>query len=96
MNKKLKQKAIHIGEQALPVLFLTLVFVCGVAAGTYLGIITFDQVGNQSINQTLQNKTDVNITKYYDNKTGVCQTPDINQTNVSQLKACVNNQTSVS
>jgi len=54
-------------------------------------IVAFTQIHEPD--QTRHNQTDLNLSKYYDTEKQVCQSPEINYRNKSQLKACVSNQT---
>jgi len=91
MNKKLRQV---INDTATLAVFLTVIIV-GLGSLVYTGSIDLDLDSNQTVNDTV-NESVLNQSKYYDKEDKVCQSPDINDTNASQLKACVTNQTSVS
>jgi len=91
MNKKLRQV---INDTATLAVFLTVIIV-GIGALVYTGSIDLDLDSNQTVNDTV-NESGLNQSEYYDTEDKVCQSPDINDTNASQFKACVTNQTSVS
>jgi len=91
MNTKLSHIGKTAKEQTVPAIFLLAVLV---AAAGLIAYATGDtQDTGSDLNGT--GKPPVNVSKYYDNETGVCQDSDIDMTNASELKQCVSNQTSV-
>jgi len=99
MNIKLIQKVKSVTARPgiAVLLFVIIVGVGAIQFATTDDIYQIDNLtdSNMSDNQTV-NESVLNQSKYYDTEDKVCQSPKINDTNKSQLKQCVSNQTSVS
>lgn len=63
-----------------------------IVLGLGLAVISVDRQTPENQTDTPVNETDVNVSEYYDNETGVCWSPEVNQTNASELEQCVSNQ----
>lgn len=59
------------------------------------GMVALNQESNPEdiTNQTPEGGVDVNVSEYTDNQTESCQSPEINESNASQIEQCVSNQT---
>lgn len=88
MNTKLK----HYVDQATYTTAIISVFALIIAAG-FLSVDYVVSDNTTDINNTV-NESVLNQSKYLDEEDKVCRSPEINQSNVSQLKACIVNQTS--
>jgi len=99
MNTKLIQKVKSVTARpgVAVLLFVIIVGIGVIQFATTDDIYQLDNLldTNMSDNETV-NESVLNQSKYYDTEDKVCRSPEINDTNKSQLKACVSNQTSVS
>ena len=85
MNMQLRSKAKDTSVRKAALLVFALIVL-----GLALVYVSGDTEVN---NNSSHNRTGLNLSKYYDTEKKVCQNPDIDHTNKSQLKACVSNQT---
>jgi len=94
MNIKLKHKLKNVSARP-GVAVLLVVLLIGIGALQY-ATGNFNQPADNVTDANMSdNKTDLNVSKYYNNQTKVCEDPSINGSNASELKACVSNQTNV-